>query len=198
MLRSGMTNPLWIVLTTIALAPAACRDEPRRLARHDVPAATPRPSDAATAPVAERMEIIPGTSIGPVLIGMPSDMIAKVSPLHGVPGATADTIQLGPYLLSLDAAGAVRQVEVTIRGFPGGLRCLGHDLPAAPRDLAEVAAALPQCAPPEVLEGETRIVCNQGKVVIHRGSAPDSEIGLYVARVEVPRPPMRPAPTRAR
>lgn len=127
-------------------------------------------SAASAAPTAGGAELVSGTSIGPVRIGMTRAALEALG-LAVQPGANPQELRVGPYVAELDGE-RVAAVHVTLQDLPSGARVGGETFEASSATIATIAKRLPTCGPVRMNRGANVIVCDGGKTQLVAGGPP--------------------------
>ncbi|MFT3766537.1 MAG: hypothetical protein QM820_13640 [Minicystis sp.] len=131
-------------------------------------------SAAATvsiAPVAAAaaVDLVPGTSIGPVRVGMTRAEIDALG-LPTKPGPLTASVTVGPYLARFDGD-RVASVIVELRDLPAGVRVGGATFDGTAK-IEAIAAKLQGCGAVQHNEGASVITCDGGRTLVIAGGPP--------------------------
>jgi hypothetical protein len=126
-------------------------------------------------------ELVAGTSIGPVRVGMTrAELDALGMPAKA--GLLPNEVIVGPYVASFDGD-RVGSVFVALRALPAGVRVGGTVFQAAGATDTAIAAKLSACAPVQHNEGADVIVCDGGRAQVIAGG-PTRVLSLMVRSAE--------------
>lgn len=164
-------------LALVSLASlAACTPE----APGSAPSATPTIAIATSAaPVAAGVvDLVSGTSIGPVRLGMNRGELEALQ-LPVKPGAMPGELLVGPYSVMMRDSDRAATVRVALSDLPAGARVGGAVFVAASAKIEGIAPALPGCGPVQMNRGASLITCDGGKTRLIAGG-PHAAVYLEV------------------
>ena len=131
--------------------------------------------------------LVPGRSIGPVVIGMSRDEAGRLG-LEVRPhpsGQMGEGVRLvGPYYVVFDRD-RVASVTYTLTGSRAGMVVEGRMIPET-ASLDDVTRAIPKCRQPELREGGVVALCGDGTTLVKTGADHPSVVEVQVVAAGYP------------